>query len=118
MPAAKLNLIIEKGADLDTEFVYKDPAGVPYDLTGYTARMHVRSEVGSDTVALDMTTENGYIELGDAAGTITFAVPGAITGDITIESGVYDLELIAPSGAIKRILKGNVKIDPNVTREE
>lgn len=121
MPAGKYRLIIEKGATLDPEFVWstKDANGVktPVNLTGYEARAQVRPNAASAVISLDMTTGNGRIVLGGEAGTIALNVPPDVTAALTITTGEWDLELVSPSGRVKRLLKGPVQVDPEVTRD-
>jgi hypothetical protein len=44
---------------------------VAINLTGYTARMQVRSTLESAEALIELTTANGRIALGGSAGTIT-----------------------------------------------
>ena len=65
MPAAKLNLTIEQGATYKKKFTWKDSAGVAIDLSGYSARMHIRkSKASSDPPLVELTNTNGGIVLG------------------------------------------------------
>lgn len=105
-----------KGATLDQTFTWKDPNGDPINLTGYTARMQVRKRVEASTVLLDLTIANGGITLGGVAGTIRVQATAAATAAITESDGVYDLELIAGSGAVTRLLEGSFYLPAEVTR--
>lgn len=117
MAASSYKLSIEQGATFDFLCTFKagTPA-VPVDLTGYTARMHVRSKVDSPTTLLELTTENGRIVLGGAAGTIRLVLPAAQTAALVWKVGYYDLELVSPTGNVRRLLKGLVTVSPEVTR--
>ncbi len=90
----------------------------PYDLTGFTARLQVRETVESTTTLLSLTTENGGITLGDAAGTITLYVSAADTADLDFDAAVYDLEIISDDdpAVVTRILYGDVSLSREVTR--
>lgn len=90
--------------------------GLPVDLTSWTARMQIRTSTASSTVAVDMTTANGRIVLGGTAGTIRLLLSDAVTAGISITSGVYDLELIAPDTTVRRLIYGNVTLVKEVTR--
>lgn len=118
MAAGKRNITIEKGATFLYDLVWQDSNLVPVDLTGYTARMQVRRTVNSDEALLDFTTENGAITLGGALGTIAIVGAAADTAAIAdnIKAGVYDLELISPTGRVKRLVEGDATIKPEVTR--
>jgi len=92
-----------------------NPDGSLFDLTGFTARMQIRTEIDADDVMCELTTENGRIALGGDEGTVHLTIPANITEDFDDE-GVYDLELIAEDGKVYRLLKGKVKVELEVTR--
>lgn len=92
-----------------------DPTYLPWNLTGYTARMQVRRTIDSSTVLISLTTENGRISLGGASGIIELNITAEDTATIT-SSGVYDLEIIASNGIVSRILQGDFTLSPEVTR--
>lgn len=117
MTAFKVPFKIDKGSTLDETFTWKagTPA-VPVDLTGCTARMQVRSEIDSPIVLLELTTENGGIELGGTAGTIRRRMTASATAALTWDSGVYDMEIVFANGTVQRKLKGPASVSPEVTR--
>jgi hypothetical protein len=88
----------------------------PIDLTGWTARMQIRSEIDSTTVLISLTTENGGIALGDDAGTIELYISAEDTADIDWDCAVYDLELVNIDDEPDRILAGRITISDEVTR--
>lgn len=114
---AKRKLIIYKGAKFDPGWTWT-AAGVPVDLTGFTARMQVRSDVESPVVLLDLTTENGGIVLGGAAGTIDFWVGATDTTGITWEGGVWALEIqySADPDDVDRLMEGGISVSAEVPR--
>ncbi len=114
---AKLKFTIYQGATFPKRLRWVAPGGTPVDLSGYTARMQVRSEVESPTVLLSMTTENGGITLGGAAGTIDLYVSAEQTAAITWEGGVWDLEIVYPSGEVTRLAQGSMSVSKEVTRD-
>lgn len=122
MPAHKLNLKIDQGATYDKVVTWKLGAkgatAVPVDLTGCTARSQIRAEIDSTAVLLDLTTENGRIELGGPDGTIRILIDATTTAAIDWESGVYDLEVVFAGGRVDRRLAGNVSVSKEVTRHE
>lgn len=117
MPAHKLPLKIEQGATFEKIVTWKcgDPPA-PVDITGCTARAHIRPEVASPVVLLELTTENGRIVLGGVEGTIQIYISALDTELITWDSGVYDLEIVFPGGRVVRRLAGGVSVSPEVTR--
>tara|TARA_R110000868_G_scaffold19150_4_gene82786 strand:+ start:5585 stop:5935 length:351 start_codon:yes stop_codon:yes gene_type:complete len=116
MAAVNYDITIEQGATFQLNLVWKDPNGTAINLTGYTARMQVREKVTSTTALISLTTENGGITLGGAAGTIAVVAAATATDDITVKRGVYDLELISSGGIVTRLIEGCVTISPEVTR--
>jgi hypothetical protein len=112
----KYNLYIFKGATLDYLFIWKDEAGALVNLTGYTARMHMREKVESSAPFMSFNTADSSIVLGGAAGTIQIKASAAATSAVTVKEGVYDLELVAPTGDVVRFLEGLVMISEEVTR--
>jgi hypothetical protein len=111
-------MVADQGSTFSRIIYYKDPAKKSIKFSGYTARMHVRPKYESNTVLLDLTTENGGISLGDTDGSISLFVDDTVME--TIEEGiyVYDLELAAPSADlyVYKILQGNFAVRSEVTR--
>lgn len=117
MAAGRYRLVIEQGATLDRTFKWKDGEGALVDITGYTARCQVRASFASETKLLDLTTENGGIELGGAAGTIRLLASATTTAALVLAGlGVWDLELVSPGGVVTRLLEGRVVLSREVTR--
>lgn len=122
MAASKLNLRIEQGATYigpgrgGNATLKNGTPPVPTDLTGCTARMHVRRKLEDTNILVSLTTENGGIALGGVDGTITLGLTAAQTSAITWATGVYDLEIIFATGLVRRLLAGNVTVSKEVTR--
>ena len=114
--AATYDFEIEQGADLDKTFTWKDSAGAPVSLVGYTARMQVRKNISAPEVLLSLTTENSRISIDGAAGQVILHVDAATTSAITWTSGVYDIELISGAGKVFRLVRGTVTVSKEVTR--
>ena len=75
MAAAKLDIYIEQGATFTLGLVWKDANTDPIDLTGYTARMQLRSNVAEETPLMSITSEDNEITLGGSSGTISIWAP-------------------------------------------
>ncbi len=122
MAATKLNLKIEQGSEFSQVLYWKDANEVAIDLTGYKARMHIRSSSYSATTLLELTTENGRIIITPLTGKIEIKILASVTETFTWNSGVYDLELYvegSPSPEndyVYRFIQGNVSVSPEVTR--
>lgn len=118
---AKLKLTIYQGATFRKRLRWSDKAtSTPIDLTGCTARMQVRAEKESPTALLSLSTENGGIALGGAAGTVDLYVGATATAAITWESGLFDLEVVHPGALpddVTRLAEGSISVSPEVTRD-
>jgi hypothetical protein len=116
MAAGIYNFICEQGATFNRTFTVKDAAGDPLDLTDFIARMQVRRDIDAAEPMIELTTENGGIELGGEEGTVSLFISAGDTSDIP-RSGVYDIEIQSgQNGETSRILKGQFILDPEVTK--
>lgn len=119
--AGTKDLTIEKGATFLATFTWstKDINNVktPVNLTNYTARSQMRESHDATTAVVSLTTSaNGGITLGGALGTINIKIPATTTAAISIEKGVWDLELEDASGNVTRLLEGRVTFKPEATK--
>ncbi len=127
-----VDLVVSQGADNDWAFRYgvkdsPDDAEFTYpDLTaeGWDARAQFRARPGSDPWVTFTTT------LVDSSG-ITLAADGWIYVHLhhTVTEaeawnsparavGVWDLELVKPTGEVVRAVMGAVRVSADVTRDE
>jgi hypothetical protein len=110
------NLEIKQGATLSLTATWKDSSGTAVNLTGYTARMQIRSTYDASATILSLTSSAG-ITLGGAAGTIAITASATTTAALTAPwSGVYDLELVSGGGEVTRLLEGTATVSPEVSR--
>jgi hypothetical protein len=116
MAAGEHDITIEQGATFQLSLLWEDSAGDPVNVTGYSARMQVREKYTSTTTLLSLTSVAGDIVLGGAAGTIVVTASATATAAIDEKRGVYDLEMVSPSGTVTRLIRGCVTITPEVTR--
>ena len=115
MTAGYYNITAEQGATFNRVLTWRDSASALINLTGYTARMQVRTDYASTSTILSLTTQNGQITLGGAAGTITLLVSATDMAALSSGSFVYDLEMI--NGAtITRLVQGTFVVNAEVTR--
>ena len=56
------------------------------------------------------------ITLGGALGTVLATISATATKELTIQEGVYDLELESSGGVVTRLLQGKATISREVTR--
>ena len=113
--AGNYNFTIDQGAHFERVVAITNSDDELFDLTGYTARMQIRTEIDSPDVVISLTTQNGRITLGGEAGTITLVILAADTANITSD-GVYDIEIIDGQNRVFRVLKGKIRLEPEVTR--
>jgi uncharacterized membrane protein YeiH len=120
MPATTFNFVdnyrIEQGVYREQSFAWKDSNGVAVNLTGYTARMHLRKSVSAADILLNLTTVNGGIVIDPMAGKITVIFKETDTQGVTWTGGVYDLELVDSSGKTMRFIEGEFALSKEVTR--
>ena len=115
MAAVKIDLTIEKGASFRKTFLWKDSDKNIIDLSGYTARMQIRTSVNSSTIISELTTENGGITITSLEGKIELYISDTDTSAISYNKGAYDIELIV-GGEITKFSRGNVYIIEEITR--
>src|SRR6476659_7821206 len=111
--AAHQNLDCDQGAKFSQSLLWKDGDGAVIDLTGYTARMEIRSEIASADIILTLETNpkpgggagNGRITLGEVDETpgvplynILLEIDGSDTAALPTNNEKqvwrYDLELL------------------------
>ena len=115
------DMIVDQGATVNTVFTIKNSARSALDITGYVARMQVRRFDGttrdpSPTVIAEYTSYDGYLIIGDAAGTVTLLIPPAEMAAYEPGSYVYDLEVESSLGETTRIVQGKFIVRAEVTR--
>lgn len=119
MGVAKTNLTIEQGAAFSRIVIYRGSDGDPVDLTGYTAKMHIRKTKGSSVVLLELSTTNGRLVLGGALGTVKIGLTTVDTDALDFVWGRYDLELYKDGDISQavRLLEGKIGLSKQVTRQ-
>lgn len=111
--------MIEKGASFlrTVSWFTDDAATVPQNLTGYSARMKVKSKDLSNTI-LDSSAGDITLTLGGTAGTVVISVTAAKTASLsatTKDALAYDLELVDGAGFVTRLLQGFVTVSAEAT---
>ena len=126
MSAGKYTFIVEQGATTDFEIKWTDVNGSKVDLTGYEARMQIRSDYGSsgtlfaalsstlesDGSGLNLSGSNGTTPL--SSGSIGVFISAATSSAFTFTEARYDLELVSGS-FVTRLLEGKIKLSKEVT---
>lgn len=123
LPIAQADICIFQGATFSqTLFWENGTPPTPVNLTGYTAKLQIRSSHDSKAIILELSTSNGRITLGTGGNFTTGAINLFISATDTAQLSVcdkvkpvYDLEMTSGS-TVSRILQGNVIISPEVTK--
>ena len=84
------------------------------DMAGYTARMAIKTAIGG-TLLLTLDTTTGSIVVNNTTKTITLILTAVATAALTWSTGVYDLEMVSPTGAVTKLITGTVTVSPEVT---
>lgn len=118
MAAKTHNFSIEQGSSFRLSLTYKDNNGNPVDLTGYCARLSMKTNTGDEKVFSSGQTNSEYKFTIDAAqGVLTLLISSSATNNYNFSSAKYDLEIQTPqdlyTGGGKytlRILYGTINI--------
>ena len=131
---AIVDVIIPQGSDVKEFFqLYEDAEQtIAFNLSGFTARSHIRSTYNSSTPLLILTSDNNKIMLGakiendvivsddPANGGIAIIYNSADTTAIRFQDealeAVRDIELVDISNKVRRIIQGTITILREVTR--
>lgn len=115
MAAGTLDLSIEQGSTYNLVLTWKVD-GTAVNLTNYTARLQARVDVEDTETILSMTTSGGGITLGGVLGTITLDQTATQTALLPAGTYIYDLEMVAGSGTVTRLVQGELIVSAEVTR--
>lgn len=110
MPAVKLY----RGDTWQRAWVIEQPAGVPLDLTGATARLHVRD--GAGQLVMDASVANGWLSIQPGDGRIDLLMPKEATG-IVPGSYRFDLEITLANGIRKTVEQDALLVIEDMTRD-
>lgn len=127
MPATKYDFNIEQGTSFRLSLIYKDNNGSVINLTGYCARLIIKSN--NNEYKTFTTLNNNYSEykftIDEAQGAITLWLPANTTNGYNFTSAKYDLEVQSPqdiyNGGGKqtsRILYGTITIVKRFSRSD
>ena len=92
----------------------RQPSGAPVDLTGATARLHVRDDAGA--LLIQASTADGRITIVPDEGRINMSVPYAATG-LAPGSYRYDIEVTYADGTRETIEQSTLIVLEDMARD-
>ncbi len=108
----QFNFSILSGGTFGFQINWTDSAGTPIDLTGYSAKMQVRSSVNSVNPLMTLSTSNGQIIIPTPSnGQIFLSVSSTETAELPAGNYVYDLQMTNGSGGKDYLIQGKVVIE-------
>lgn len=120
----KYNITIWQGSTFTLNLQLQDANGNNQILTGYSARMQLRTAYNSGTAAETLTTSNGEITISDA--NLTIILDATRTANLYVDLNstskpprtmyVYDLELVDNDNTVSKLLYGDATVYGEVTR--
>ena len=112
MPAAYQELFLEQGTTFTTNITLDDIDGVPYDLTGVTAKSQIRKSYYSANTTAEFTV----VIPTPTDGNINLILDANITANIAAGRYVYDVAIKDTANTVTRVLEGIVNVIPQVTK--
>ena len=113
MAAAIQDITIEQGSDFLLGLLFKDNRGTPLDLTGVTGVAQVRQNIDDVAALCDFVIT---FDTNRSTGKATLFIPASVTSNLDFTVGEWDLKFTYLTGAVKRIMKGKVTLDKEITR--
>lgn len=114
MAAGYQDIFLEQGTTFTTQMTLADSVGAPYNLTNFTIKSQARKSYYSANVAIEFDV----IATDPANGVITLVADADTTANVSIKHKmVYDVIITeGTSGAVTRILEGQIFVSPSVSR--
>lgn len=112
--SARARTACERGITFRRKLTLLGPDNLPVNIAGYSVRMQVRDQ--KQAKLLELTTENGRIEVNGLLGEIVLSLGATITE--TLPAGIfnYDIELVASADNVTRLLEGKFQVSGDITR--
>jgi len=113
--ASKNTLETYQGEMFTREVIWKDSNGTVINLTGYTSRMCIRTDINTEPVIDLSSNTNGGIVITPNEGKIVITIKSSQTRLLTGQKYIYDLFLIDSNGNGTVLLYGNINNIISVT---
>jgi hypothetical protein len=115
MAAGTYHFKVIEGDTFSVPVTWKDSNGNAYDITGYSAAMDIKKQIGG-TVVQALTTADSTITIATGTdGVLDLLLSAAQTDAITADTYIYDLEVTSGAGVVTTLLKGTFTIQPQAT---
>lgn len=105
----RYDITIHQGATFELPVQYKDSAGVPVNMSGYTVAGQLWNRLSTSKIS-DFT----FAWTVQASGSFSLKLPSSVTSGIT-EQGQYDVLVTEPNGDKYYLLQGTAFFDPGLT---
>ena len=116
MSGGNYNITTEQGSTFTLQFdITINGTKMTSGLSGYSARMQVRSSASASTAVLDLVSPTN-ITLNTTTGLITVTVSAAQMAAVTAGKYVYDFELVSSGGIVSKPIKGKFIVLAEVTK--
>jgi hypothetical protein len=110
--ASHYDLNITQGNTFSVRLIAVDLNGTAFNLTNWSVRGHAKLKFSESDVLIDLqpTKVAPYSQ-----GLIDINIPATFTKDLPITEGVFDIEMYDDTGFVDKLIKGYVRIYPEVT---
>lgn len=107
-------LTIPQGTSWEVRWPLQDASGTASDLTGWTPRAQARTSLTDLTLLHEWTVAAGNISI--VGSSISMRLSPAVSSAWLWRTAVFDVELVHTDGRVARIGRGELIIDPEVTK--
>jgi hypothetical protein len=114
----EVNFTLNRGTTWEWQVNLAQVNKVPKDLTGYLARMEIRSESGTLLYRLNSipVTGEGLIAITPLEGKLLLSIPPSHSLNFAEGCYFYDLMLTSPSLQVFPVLEGTITVTRTVTQ--
>ena len=109
----KIRVDIDRNADTDVLFQFKDDDGKIVDLSGYTLKMQVRPKPQSAKLFDELSTETGKLIIEEEQ--VRAKITAEATLDYDADTCYFDILATSQEGRKTRICEGVIVTSPEVT---
>jgi glutamine synthetase len=110
--AADYNINITKGSTFTARLVAQDASGNIIDLTNWSLRGYAKIKYSDVTLLVDL---NPAKVAPFTSGFIDIIISAAATATLPVTEGVYDIEMYDSGGYVDKLMRGYVRVYPEVT---